>query len=236
METKILIMRKKRLTTRHSIVTITLFIFFFAGCKKSSSPPPRPSVITLEFPPAGLEYVNLTPGKYLIYKDSASGILDSVVITKSQLETKYSPGDTVIQGGVPVTYPAIYSQEFSLTLTKVDSISQTPWFTGSAANEAPIVSLLLYEMYHLVGISTEYAGLVFSDPTFPIFSTIPSITIEGQNYTNVILGEYEHLLLDDNDPDYTKRTFYWAKGIGIIKREIITTGGAIQTHTLIRHN
>ncbi len=64
---------------------------------------------------------------------------------------------------------------------------------------------------------------------------IPSITIEGKNYSSVIKGSSENVS-DINDPDDEKRTFYWAKGIGIIKREIVTTGGVVKTHLLLRYN
>jgi len=236
-------MKKVKLIKLHFIVSITLFLFFSTGCQKESTSPPMPGVITAKFALAGLEYVNLTPGKYLIYKDSANGTLDSVVIAKSLLETKYTPADTVVQGGVPVSYPAIYSQEFSLTLTKIDDTSQTAWFTGSATTELPLVgnitneNLRLLEIYHLSGTATEYVNsfAFFYSSQNPGSNIIPSIAIEGKNYTNVIFTATESLS-DVYDPEYTKRTFYWAKGIGIIKREIITAGGAIQTQTLLRNN
>ena len=65
---------------------------------------------------------------------------------------------------------------------------------------------------------------------------MPSMTIEGKTYTNVISGGIDNTYMDINAPNYFKRTFYWAKGVGIVKRVIITTGGAIKTHTLLRHN
>ena len=77
--------------------------------------------------------------------------------------------------------------------------------------------------------------LVFPYSEISPVSIIPSMTIEGKNYSNVIMGSSEYLS-DINDPEYEKRTFYWAKGIGIVKRQIITTGGAVKTQLLLRYN
>ncbi|TMI85543.1 MAG: hypothetical protein E6H08_22400 [Bacteroidetes bacterium] len=188
-----------------------------------------------------MEYVNITPGKYLIYKDSASGMLDSVVVTKSLLENIHHAADTSVQ----YIFSAFYTQEFSLTLTKFDGTLQTIWFNGMAKTSNfffdPPDYLNLNEIYHLSGTGTDQSTSAFAYSTlfnnYPVdvYSTIPSITIEGNNYTNVIFGVTD-AGLEVNEPGYNKRTFYWAKEVGIIKREIITVGGAMQTHTLVRHN
>ena len=62
-----------------------------------------------------------------------------------------------------------------------------------------------------------------------------SMIIEGKTYNNVVTTVYDRNL-DINHPDYLKETYYWAKGIGIIKRELITTGGAVKTARLLRNN
>jgi len=67
------------------------------------------------------------------------------------------------------------------------------------------------------------------DAYLDLYSTqkiIPNITIEGKNYSDVIQVTYSS--------SYFASTFYWAKGIGIIKRTE-TKGASTQTWTLLRN-
>lgn len=217
--------------SRFAIITFSSTLLFFAlACKKNSPPPDEP--VTVKFSPEALEYVKLSPGKYLIYKDSASGVLDSVVVTQSLLEARIAPA-TVGTGYIGLDCPEYNYEFFTLALTQVNGNS-IPWFIGRArSTECPYVN-------------SDTAALFLREPdSYYAFSSviegntdnylIPSLVIEGKTYLNVIV----HILfvaLDINDPSYKKRTFYWAKGVGIIKRELIVPGGAIKTHTLLRHN
>jgi len=211
-------MTREQVINGSKMLSIILFVLAFSSCKKPSFSGPLFSFPTPTsgggFPSEGLDYVQLTQGKYLIYKDSAGGVVDSVVVTKSILE---SPGGAL---------------KFSLVLTEVEGTSSMVWFSGNANDGS---ELKLSEWY------SSGTGVDLLNPSAFFYSTqntmqmIPSLTIEGKNYINVIVGEYESLL-DSNDPGYTKRTFYWAKGIGIIKRRIVSAGGKIKTHDLIRNN
>jgi hypothetical protein len=222
---------------------ILLLALFAAGCKKSSS---DAETYNVKFSPAGLEYVKLTPGKYLIYKDSASGSLDSVVVTTSSLGTKFWPA--VPAGSIfSSSSPAYNGENFSLTLTKYVGTVAQEWFNGYA--EASIsyyppyssdsAGLLLAESLLVSG--TSYHALYYGAFSYPGYYNslnhhIPAMTIEGNTFTDIITGGTDNTNLDINNPNYLKRTFYWAKGIGIIKREIISTGGIVKTHVLLRHN
>jgi hypothetical protein len=117
----------------------------------------------------------------------SGGILDSCC-TKSLLETVYNPADTVTQGGVTEIYPAIYSQKFSLLLTKIDSNSQSTWFEGAATADRTFLfiaddALSLLETYHLHGTATNYGNWgAFNYSTLNTARNIiiPSISIEGK--------------------------------------------------------
>jgi len=170
----------------------------------------------------GLQYVQLDIGKYFIYKDSASGILDSVVVTKSLLENIFTPAVT---GGLFETYPAYNSEVFSLTLTKIEVNSESVWLEAQtppalccpslSSNNEPVQML-------------DSIGLVFCYPIGDCNSIdlISSLTVEGKVYQDVI-----KMAGGANGAS----TYYWAKGLGLIKRiEILNSD--TQTYTLIRNN
>lgn len=203
-------------------ITQIILLAIFTGCKKNDTD----VNYSLSFSRRALEYVKLTEGKYLIYKDSATAALDSVVVTKSKLETYLQPK---IPGYLT---PAYYHENFVLELTKYMGSASSEWFYGNA-------SLVLATM-PFASSDTEAVRLYgqYGSPDF-IFSASSqsnlSLLVEGVTYNNVV-ETISDAGVDINHPAYHYDTYYWAKGIGIIKRREITTGGTIKTYTLLRHN
>jgi hypothetical protein len=203
-----------------------LYLALGLNCKKSE----ERSYPAVKFSKAALEYVKLPVGKYLVYKDSASGELDSVTVTRSTLTTSFYKND-----GNLFTAPSHYFEEFSLQLTLLKGSVQSTWFQSNAMASYSLntdnADLMLTELVN----STFYFPSVFNYPPLNPVNLISSLTVGGKNYSDVIMGSFE-MGADLNDPVYMKRTFFWAKGVGTIKREIITAGGLIKTHFLLRHN
>ena len=189
------------------------------------------SSYSLKFSRKALDYVKLTEKKYLIYKDSASGHLDSVVVTKSSLENKYTPEEWYWYGW----YSAYYHENFSLTLTKFTGGVGSEWFNGEAklliSDPAYSTDIAPINLVTLDKFANSYTTFYLGEDDPTNYSMI----IEGKTYNNVVTTVYDRNL-DINHPDYLKETYYWAKGIGIIKRELITTGGAVKTARLLRNN
>lgn len=90
-------------------------------------------------------------------------------------------------------------------------------------------------------ISTDkHISYMFQYPYFTntigsqyVFVNIPNITIEGKSYSDVVQLTYSNYQ-SPSSPSYYTSTYYWAKGIGIIKRTV-TTATSTQTWTLLRH-
>lgn len=210
---------------------VAAILLFLSGCKKKEAE----IIYQVSISRNALEYVNMPQGKYRIYKDSASGNTDSVVITTGKLENIFFPLSTGY--GIFYTYkiPAYYAE--SLTL-KLESMTSTgialPWFDGRGMAELPNPIL-----------STDTACIVLyggeSNRTTIVFSqshsqqSTETMTIEGKTYNNVVAYTYNNGL-DLNHPYYLRTVYYWAKGVGIIKRSITTTGGATKTSSLLRNN
>lgn len=213
---------------RTCIVVFTLFSFLFSTCKKTSR---DNRSIQIKLSTEGLAYVQLSPEKYFIYKDSASGKLDSTVVTKSLLENRYTPG---FNGGLFASYPPFYSEVFSLTLTKIDGGIQTIWFKAKnrAADCCPSISHdnEPIKMYDTSNILAFY----YPDCSCDLVQLFPSLTVEGKAYNNVIQA-IDTRYPDPDSFDYIQVLTYWAKGVGIIKRTQTDSSGT-RTYNLVRNN
>src|SRR5436190_7832132 len=113
----------KTITPTSYVLAFTLFFLFALNCKKSSDNKSN-EIIQLKLDAEGLQYIQLDTGKYFIYKDSATAILDSVVVTQSSLENEYTSG---VSRGLFDSYPAFNTEVFYLTLTKKDVNSDSVW-------------------------------------------------------------------------------------------------------------
>ena len=212
---------------RLSIQTIVIgtLLTFSIGCKKEETEYEK--VYSSTFSRKALAYVKLTEGKYLIYKDSATQLLDSVIVTTSKLEFIFFPKTS---GGLIGSFPPHQEQNFSLVLSKSDSNGESIWFSGYAStpniylqNSIDTFQLDLHEPDY-----TTVFSLTNSDnPQY-------SVVIEGKNYNNVVVTASSNGL-EINDPAYKSAIYYWAKDIGIIKRTVNVVG-TIKTYTLLRNN
>lgn len=217
---------------------ITITVFILVACKKD-----KPDVIntpapTIKLNTAALDFVQLPVGRYFIYKDSATGFIDSVRVTQSIFETFLHKGRTGTNCGWLCFDPgeaAFNFEKYSLTL---GSTSQE-WFKGIASTDNYYPSYY----FNLLGnpavvIDTNFnLADAFWYPLqssgINLYTFLPSLTIEGNIYTEVHQFVYNNGLPASNA--YYKRTvFYWVKGIGIIKKEI-RTYNSITTSLLVRH-
>ena len=203
---------------------ITVFLVTIAvsqlSCKKND---PKPVKISLAFSDKALQYVKLTEGKYFIYKNSANANPDSVVVTESYVINVLTPEN------LNSFMPAYYHESFKLTLSKFTSSSSSVWLTGIADihfSYFPSDTVAL-DLREPVGLQAFY----LSESDQPGLN----IVVEGRAYSNVVLTISE-IYMDISHPQYKKTSTYWAKGIGVIKREVITTGGASITYSLLRNN
>lgn len=219
---KFIVMKSFTITFTTLILGSIVLLQF--SCKKADN---SISVSPLKFNVKALEYVKLTEGKYLIYKDSSNSTEDSVVIKTSWVDTMYQPSTG---GGIWSWSPVYYYERCKLTLSRFTGTSSSVWLSGFA--KMSYGDYLFGEM-NLYEESGAYPSLMFyfGPSTVPILA----MTVEGRTYNNVVETIWG-TPFDISDPLYKKTTTYWAKGIGIIKREVITTGGVSKTYTLLRNN
>ena len=157
-------------------------------------------------------------------------MIDSVIVTESDLEKVFQPESTGQGTFGPVQLPAYYYQDFSLLLTSFSGTSQKDWFYGVAKSAIPSLSpyiisdsgsLSLLEKSRTTDTpitSAFYYPLDTISTPLEKLSIIPSILIEGKMYSNVESYSNSNMI-DSTNADYVRSTYYWAKGVGIIKRE-----------------
>jgi len=161
-------------------------------------------VPTYNFSKESLAYVQIPLDKYFIYKDSVSGNTDSVIVTRSTLLMKVP----YLSKNGTISY---YFQTFDLMLS--NRSTSVVWYYGTWATKP-----------------NEYDAL----SNFWVSKKIlPNITIEGKDYSDVVQVTWGNNF-SPSSPSYGAWTFYWAKGIGIIKRTE-TIGASTQTWTLLRY-
>lgn len=219
---------------------LSLALYFFCvSCKKDHKDQPTEPVY-VQFNPDALAFVQFPLNKYYIFKDSASGMLDSIVVTQNNLEKKFVPASTYQTPFGNGHAPAYYYQDFSFLLTKFKGTSQQTWFYGTATsdlgspypNSDPVSLSLLENDSIMTGYIFLYPAIRFSSPQENV-DILNTITIGGQAYSNVILYSISNLI-DSLDKDFVRATYFWAKDVGIIKREI-KTPTTVKTEFLVRH-
>jgi hypothetical protein len=166
---------------------------------------------------AGLKYIQLRLNQYFIYKDSASGRLDSVVVTESFLSTEQFTYTNPFSS-TPIT---ARREVFDLTMVRKGPAGDSTWLKGQAKGELFVSRLVLEDRQNNW---LFFFGALYS--TGQIYK-LPSLTVEGTTYSDVIV------LINSTT------CHYWAPSVGLIK---LTTGyygppnQIRNTYTLLRHS
>lgn len=193
-----------------ALVCLVFTCLCFA-CRKQREPE------TQRLDPAGMKYIQLRPNQFFIYKDSASGKTDSVVVTQSVINIEYQTS-----GGWfgPET---VKREMYYLTLVEKGGVNDSIWIKGKAYG--------LGSLSASVTLQGDSGIFYFSHPVDnwrTDFYMLTTCSIEGVEYPNVIVANNVYA-------NFT-RGFYWAPLVGLIK--VTKTEGSLprQTYTLLRHN
>ncbi|GEO11085.1 hypothetical protein [Segetibacter aerophilus] len=200
----------------NKLVVVVLTVIIFAGCEKSSTSSVEEA--RQSFDREGLKFIQIPIGKYFIYKDSATGNEDSVIVTKSNLEqvdvAAYYCGPSCFGN-----HPAYHYERFSLTLTS--GRDQTTWLNATTGD---LIGNFITSDRSAISLRDYKNILLFS---YPGTSTIlPSMAIEGKTYNEVNVSTANF--------SGTASTTYWAKNIGLIKWQF-KMGSTVTTFLLLRH-
>lgn len=201
-------------------ITILGLIILSFSCRKDSPP----EVAYFRFSPDVKEFVGSGEGKYRIYRDSATGEEDSVLITRSRFFDRY------IEANPDFLTPAHYLEEFELEMN-----GQSSLFEGLRGNFLQIPNT------YLPGSDANGIQLIRKDNNIAVMhidhsgnNTLHNVTLHGRVFSEVI-----KVISTNNlhiaDPLYREYEYWWARGIGIIYRRIMFES-VNKTQTLIRFN
>lgn len=225
-----------------NIILLSVVTLLCISCKKNVN---EPGPIQINFSKEALTYVYMPPNKYYIYKDSATGETDSVMVTQSEVDRILAPAQTYNILGFPGHQPAFYYQSFSLLLSKINGSSSSDWFYGIAkanlgyfsSSNTDSAGLMLLERNRSANADKLYVFNSFSLASGFGNTVFPSLTIEGKVYSDVIRVTNNNGYtpsISGYSQFYLATIYYWAKGIGIIKRSLITASST-KTWTLVRN-
>jgi hypothetical protein len=189
------------------ILSLLVILISFNGCLKTASYAPN-----YPLSKDGLAYIQLKQGGYFIYRDSTANKVDSVVVTQSSL---ISYTGTTDFGSIK----SYSSQQYILVLTEASPVFGIVWLTGSTQGT----------IFGFINLTAPDDHFLFRFVSTTDPSIIPSMVVEGKTYANVILTSNSSY--DGSGNSY----YYWAKGVGLIKRTEVKDH-VTNTWTLLRNN
>lgn len=189
------------------------------------------NTISNRFDSSAFSYINIPLLKKYIYKDSATGITDSLYSHPMQ-DYVFVPSVT----GDP-SKPGYYYHVYDLKLSNYWAYNpELVFFKGRASCDLDYKNTQTFIDSNFI-LTNEHTGLAafwypFVSSGNQQYSFIPSLSI-GSNVYNDAHCFFSSNGLQPTDTNYQGTIFYWVKGIGIIKKEI-RTYNSVKTSLLVR--
>jgi hypothetical protein len=193
------------------------------GCKKTvenTTPPPYYQV-TKEL----TDILLLSAGKYFVYKDSVTGLEDSVVVKESSIEKVFVPTHVEYSRRVG-TYMAFdaYADTFRLRMTNESANGKPDWLLISHIQKNDLNDDNIYycskDGKELDPVLWLPASPVVTDSGRGGAFILPAIQVENITYPNVYVIRNTIVNTAPFIGGVRTSEFYWVKGIGLIKRVI----------------
>jgi hypothetical protein len=200
--------------------------FILASCSKNAQAPQQPAIAQTYFSQQALAWADIPVNRYFIYKDSGSGQEDSVFCSTSNISEKLMPA--IGSSGFSGANPAYYYQEYDLELRTKGT--GPDWFSGTDYSGAPVGDPPYNSSWIYFCGSDNYTDGVICGIGFTFSSDssnyLPNINIGGKTYTDVVFTDCtDGASYDTAQSWYFSNRYYWAKGIGVIKRSVRTSTG-----------
>jgi len=217
--------------TPYKLLAIALLTLSLSCCKRDDDAPSEP--ITLLAPQEVKDYVLFQPGTYWVYENSITQELDSVYVYETLNEITRFEGD-----GQIVDFEQII----------VNTFSEFEQYNHKYKLDAPVLEALQFYNPRIKRVKTkpgDYVGetiVLFhpynvGDKRYPLGTNgyvelidfKLSFELGGNIYQEVLI--YKNV--EDASEGYKNVNYYFAKHIGLIKREIIDN---TESWELIRYN
>lgn len=188
--------------------------------------------ISNQFDSAAFAYIDIRDGRYFIYKDSASGIVDSLVAQRGYVAMYVPP-----VAGDP-SKPGYHYSIYDLKLANYWNYNPNLiFFQGHASCDSDYKNTRTFIDSNFAVVN-QHTGLAafwypFVSSNNQQYSFILSLNVGSKVYNDVHCF-FASNGLQPTDTNYMGTIFYWVKGIGIIKKEI-RTNNSVKTSLLVRY-
>jgi hypothetical protein len=205
-------------------------IVFFNSCDRDPTKPgfqlkkPKPVNLRFELGEAK-DYLWAKPGSYWIYKDSASGNIDTQTVTALQVESQTIKGTREETQHITVEFDKlrrfVYSS-FHQRSYYDETLNPTPdgtSFDGSnrivCERHAKGIIFSFFNPFIIDGVASDG----FSTTTCK--SIIETIPLQNKTYDHVAKFEIKNdVTWTSGSLPYFTSIYYWAKNVGLIKMEL----------------
>ena len=183
------------------------------------------------FDNTALEFIHIPWNRYYVYKDSATGFIDSVAITQNYTISVFHDS---VPGNPPV--PKYTHETYKLTLQRLTGFPAAIWFNGFASCDTNYKNTIRFidSDFELIDGQSNLPAFwyPFTSSGVNRYTLIPSITIEGTLYVQIHKFSATNGL-QPTDINYRETAYYWEKGTGIIRKDL-RTYNSIKTSLLVR--
>lgn len=184
------------------------------------------------FDKTALDFINIPWNRYYIYKDSATGFTDTVVVTRNYTINVFHDS---VPGNPPV--PGYIHETYRLTLQNITGSPGQKWFDGFASCDSQYMNTARFidSAFDLTDMQNNLPAFWYPFISSGVnrYTLIPTITIEGTLYIQIHKFSATNGL-QPGDTNYRETIYYWEKGTGIIKREI-RTYNSVKTSLLVKY-
>ncbi|HEY1045591.1 MAG TPA: hypothetical protein VGF79_04075 [Bacteroidia bacterium] len=179
----------------------------------------------------GFDYFIFKKNSYWIYKDTKTGAIDTQTCLGYRIDTVFHKGEYEPRNNISIEYPRYYSQLYSSYYKWYIYQETGPHYADDPGITDPKVILTRYVQSGLVvcffnpfnkdfitGTGSHSCKLIGFDSTF---------VLQGKTYENVAKFFIDRDNTWGNDPSNTDASvnYYWAKGVGLIKKESTNNSG-----------
>lgn len=185
------------------------------------------------FDSVGLKYMKIPLKREYLYKDSSTGKIETVKVTRSDTVAIFQKATVGTQA-----YVDNYYDTYTLAMTRmVNNTPTTTWYSGvSTCNFNSSSYIILYDsQFELANETDKVAAFWYPFQNNPLqeYSLLPNYVVAGISYSEVHLFHASNGI-SPSDPAFMESWYYWVKGIGIIKRRIQSATG-VKTDLLISY-
>ena len=202
-------------------VVLLLIVLFNFGCKPKDCHKDGTCAEDYRRMPLGeaKDYLYALPGSYWIYKNTVTGDLDSQVCIGFICDTIIRRGTENFSRHITIEYERVI-RDIQCSFNNILITDETAGYNPNAprsleaitdrhANHSIKVFFYPFVPGRVIGNGASYTNYLGIDTT---------LIIQGKSYTNVAIFELDLDGIWENSPPYTGSKYYWAKGVGLVKR------------------